>query len=192
MYSVENVHDRFSTNPPNTDNSNNLIAVRYNTDTTQWEYNDDTTVWRSFTLADGDRLLASLDFDNANVDDKIASLEGTTGDINGIEQGFIAGDLTFKADYFDKGTDTGEFKIEGSHFSVDPIDSSKMDYRITSIQDLEVETPTDKRVTYTYGDYSNVPTATIDEENQLQNLARVTKRSGEFESYDYATVSGKA
>ena len=116
LFSSESVHTRFATNSPYADNSDHLIAVRYNQTTSTWEYNDNTVSWFAFTASEDDRLVAAVDFDN----DSITSLKAATGDVEGINQGFTSGDLTFTADWLDGVSDDGEFTVGGTHFTVAP------------------------------------------------------------------------
>jgi Zn-dependent metalloprotease len=109
MYSVENVHTRFG-GSPETGNSDHLIVVRYNGG---WEFNDNYN-WVSFTPAESDQLLASIDFDA----DTITSFQGQAAQVEGIGVGFILGDLTFESNRWDGTSNTGEFTVAGSFFTV--------------------------------------------------------------------------
>ena len=57
MYSEENVHERFSANPPFVGSSGSFIGVRYNSG---WEY-DSNDAWHDFTPVATDTLVAKLD-----------------------------------------------------------------------------------------------------------------------------------
>lgn len=109
MYSTESVHTRFAANPPNSSNSDHLIAVRY--ESGQWQYNNNAD-WYNFTPTTDDRLLATIDFDA----DTIASLQGSSGNVFGIEQGYIDGDLIFAADSWRGVFNEGEFYVTGTYF----------------------------------------------------------------------------
>lgn len=117
MHSHESVFSRFAASPPHADNSEHVIAVR--NENGQWQYNDDS-VWNDFDPVPSDRLLASADF----LADTIESLQGTSGRIHGIEQGYESGDLEFEANQFGSLGDVGEFKITGTTFTV-PTTASK-------------------------------------------------------------------
>ena len=116
LYSEENVHTRFAADPTSADNSDHFVVVRY---TDQWEYNNNVD-WIPFAPEPTDLLLATADFDA----DTVASLEGTTGDVHGIESGYASGDLTFLADWWDGGPNDGEFTVNGTQFqrTIVPID----------------------------------------------------------------------
>lgn len=118
MYSAESIHTRFSANAPDADQADHLIAVRYNDRESFWEYNADGEDWYQFTIAEGDRLLATIDY----TFDTIDSLQGALGDVFGIEQGFTTGDLTFEVNQWDGTADDGEFLVEGTYFTVAPIE----------------------------------------------------------------------
>ncbi|TWT89274.1 PKD domain-containing protein [Neorhodopirellula pilleata] len=111
LHSRQSVFTRFAATPPHFSNSDHLIAVRH--DGSQWQYNSNTT-WVAFTPEADDRLLAEVDFDA----DTIASLQGATGQIHGIDQGYVSGDLTFFADRWNGQTNDGEFTIEGTFFEI--------------------------------------------------------------------------
>lgn len=111
MFTEESVYTRFSENPPLLGNSYNLIAVRNFGG--QWQYNDNN-LWQEFTPQVNDRLLASVDFSS----DTIASLQGATGQINGIDQGYLDGDLTFTVNIWNGSPNPGEFLIDGTFFTV--------------------------------------------------------------------------
>jgi subtilisin-like proprotein convertase family protein len=111
LHSVESVFSRFAAAPPYANNSNNLIAVRYHR--TQWQYNDNN-LWHDFTPASTDRLLAEVDFTN----DTITSLQGQSGQTQGIDRGYVSGDLTFTINQWNGVSNPGEFTIEGTGFEV--------------------------------------------------------------------------
>ena len=102
MYSAESVFTRFSDNAPNANNSDHLIAVKYNSTSSSWEYAGNSTgdtQWHSFDVAHRDRLIAQLDL----AQDTITPLQSEGIDPqhpNGIDQGFLSGDMTFKSDWF--------------------------------------------------------------------------------------------
>jgi len=109
LFSKESVHQRFSSNRPNRDNSDHLIAVKLINN--QWHY-DNNNNYYPFTPVDSDVLLAEVSFSG----DNITGLEGTSGMIEGIESGFASGDLSFYAQRWNGGNNNGEFTIEGTSF----------------------------------------------------------------------------
>ncbi len=111
LHSRENLFTRFAANPPYSGNSAQLIGVRYNDN--QWQYNNNS-IWIAFTPVATDRLLASVDFDA----DTVTSLQGATGDVHGIAQGFADGDLVFWADRWNGSPNDGEFTIQGTWFTL--------------------------------------------------------------------------
>ena len=111
MYSVERLPTRFSDNPPLYRNADHVIAVRF--ENGLWEYNDNT-LWHAFTPVEGDRLIAKINFDT----DRIDSLEGLTGIVHGIEQGFYSSDVSFKTNTWKNKFNVGEFEVKGTHFYV--------------------------------------------------------------------------
>lgn len=111
MYSVENLFTRFSSDQPFSQNAKHVIATRYVGG--QWEYNDNF-VWRQFSRADGDRLIAEVDFSN----DTVTSMDGVYGSVGGIQKGFYASDITFEANSWRSSYNFGEFGIAGTFFKV--------------------------------------------------------------------------
>ena len=112
MYSAENVFERFDANPPPSGNSEHFIVVKYDID--HWCYDDDTA-YRTFTPCATDVLIAEVNFDA----DTITSLEGISAVEHDIAKGFLAGDLTFTADWWNGQADDGEFTVDGAHFVYD-------------------------------------------------------------------------
>jgi len=109
MYSEESVHTRFASDAPYRNNSNNLIAVKY--EDGQWHY-DDNGGLHAFEPRSTDVLIAEVDFRG----DTISSLEGVTGEEFGIAKGFSDGDLSFFADRWRGSFNDGEFTVEGTYF----------------------------------------------------------------------------
>lgn len=108
MYTEESVFTRFAANPVESGNSEKLIGVRFGR---RWEYSDNLTGgWHAFTPRATDRLLAAVDFSA----DTITSLEGSTGQIGGINQGFTSSGLIFVADSWNGSPNDGEFQITGA------------------------------------------------------------------------------
>ena len=117
MYSQEDVMTRFAADLPNADNALHMIAVRQNPATSDWEYSNDSN-WVAFETTSSDRLLAELFFDF----DGISTLEGRggaigTGDTR-IPIGFVDSNLKFEGGVFNGGSDSGEFQVSGTYFSV--------------------------------------------------------------------------
>ncbi|MEQ8555063.1 MAG: fibronectin type III domain-containing protein [Cyclobacteriaceae bacterium] len=108
MYSEESVHSRFSPSP-NGSNSNHFIAIKYVSG--EWKY-DNNSNYYNFTPQIGDLIIAEVDFSN----DLITGLEGISGNINGIESGYSSGDLVFLANYWNGGSNNGEFTVQGTAF----------------------------------------------------------------------------
>jgi hypothetical protein len=104
LYSEEAVQTRFAGIGP--DNAEHLVAVRL--EGARWQYNDDSQ-WRDFSPTDGDLLVGEVDFGS----DKIAALHGEQAIINGVDYGFVDGDLWFAANRFGGGQDDGEFEVFG-------------------------------------------------------------------------------
>ena len=117
MFSEQNVFTRFAAAPPLNDitgqNSQHLVAVRYTPFTNGWEYNNDVT-WVPFTPAASDRLLAEVDFGAGTVID----LQGVFGNFNGIERGYLSGDISVTANQFAGVSDDGDYTVSGTSFSV--------------------------------------------------------------------------
>ena len=118
LYSVENLFTRFPSNRPFYQNAEHVIAVRYNAALQTWEYNDNNFPsspsggWNAFTAAEGDRLLAVVDF----TAEQVNSLEGLTGSVHGIPVGFVSSDIDFTANTWNGSSNSGEFDVSGSYF----------------------------------------------------------------------------
>jgi len=113
MLSSENVHDRFSDNPVHGGNADNLIAVK-NIDGA-WFYDTNST-YIEFTPQEGDRLVAEVDFGN----DTANLLSGNTSNyqIDGIDAGYLDGDLAITANQWGGTSNAGEFGISGNSINV--------------------------------------------------------------------------
>ncbi|WP_339613657.1 CARDB domain-containing protein, partial [uncultured Rubinisphaera sp.] len=86
LYSQQSVQQRFA-GAVVANGAENFVVVRYLNN--QWQYaNND--VWVDFTPTTGDRLIAAVDFDSSQVQ----MLQGSSGSVNGINQGYVEGDLT--------------------------------------------------------------------------------------------------
>ncbi|MEM7784774.1 MAG: SdrD B-like domain-containing protein [Planctomycetota bacterium] len=89
MYSDNSVESRFGI----TQQSDQFVAVRY--EGSSWQVNDGTA-WVNFdpVLAgteNPDMLVATIDFDSGQIE----SLEGESGLVEGIQSGFLGGDIEF-------------------------------------------------------------------------------------------------
>ncbi|MEL6104936.1 MAG: PKD domain-containing protein, partial [Planctomycetota bacterium] len=86
LLSAEPLADRLPS-APFQGNSERLVAVQFRD--WQWHYNNNFE-WSPFTPLKSDRLIAGVDFDNETMID----LKGRHGRVNGVEQGYVDGDLT--------------------------------------------------------------------------------------------------
>lgn len=111
MYSLQSVHARFLSHPPHEDNAYHFLCVRYAQGS--WQY-DSNSAWQPFDPLPGDVLLAVIDFDI----DRVISLAGNQGFLNGIAQGYASGDLQFTANRWANRDNDGEFAVNGTSFSV--------------------------------------------------------------------------
>ncbi|WOO40096.1 DUF7594 domain-containing protein [Rubellicoccus peritrichatus] len=107
MYSDQNVITRFGAY---TGNSDHVIAVIWNG--SAW-YADTNFSQVAFTPVSTDILLATVDFTN----DSVGSLEGTNSTFNGIQEGYASGDLGYIADWWNGGSNDGEFTVTGTTFT---------------------------------------------------------------------------
>ena len=111
--------DRFSGTQLWIGTAEHLIGVRYKEEIGQWVfdqglYPDVAAPEIPFTPQPGDRLLARANFGQ----NSLVPLEGETGEVYGIPQGYSYSDLVFHMNMW-RGTDNnGEFWIEGSYFYV--------------------------------------------------------------------------
>lgn len=103
MYSSQNVHTRFTSNPPYTDNAQNYIAVRHNG--TSWQYNNNT-IWVNFTPVSTDVLVAEVTFATLTTN---KTLKATYE--NGIEKFTYDNNLTFVPNQWGGVANAGEFDI---------------------------------------------------------------------------------
>ncbi len=120
MYSSDNVHDRFSDNAIHSGNATNLVAVK-NIDG-QWYY-DTNTKLVAFTPQDGDRLVAEVDF-SADTVTMLSGITDTSHQINGINAGYVDGDLAITANRWAGSSNAGEFGITGTTINVQSADGS--------------------------------------------------------------------
>ena len=111
MYTHESVTTRFAASPTAENNADHVVAVRYDHVGQSWQYNNDSA-WVDFTPAAFDRLLAQVDFDSGVA----GSLEGRSGLVYGIQQGFETSDVDFAGNLWNGATDDGEFEVTGFSF----------------------------------------------------------------------------
>jgi hypothetical protein len=111
LHSVESLFDRFSENPLEAGNSQHMAAVRFNSDSDNWEYTDNFN-WFTFQPTQSDVLLAEVDYGLNTID----SLQGENEIIHGIQAGYISGDLEFLADVMGDNVDIDEFRVIGNNF----------------------------------------------------------------------------
>ncbi|HBN77193.1 MAG TPA: hypothetical protein DD473_15540, partial [Planctomycetaceae bacterium] len=108
LYSLQNVQQRFA-GAVVANGAEHFVVVRFIDN--QWQYaNND--VWVDFTPTTGDRLIASVNFDSSQVQ----MLQGSTGSFNGINQGYLAGNLTITPNQWRNTYNAGEFGITGTYF----------------------------------------------------------------------------
>lgn len=123
MYSSVDVHDRFSDDPPLQAAADQLIAVRF--ENGQWSYNPNGP-WVDFTPVADDHLLAELDFEDAAAN----LLVGVSGTFEGIDFGYVSGDLVVTPDQWNGNPNNGEFGIAGTSVVIDdgePVDPDDPD-----------------------------------------------------------------
>lgn len=106
MFSRQNLPARFNLNR---NWNSNVVAVRFQGG--QWQYNNDTR-WVNFTPEASDHLIAEFDFDA----DTIVSLRGQLSTFQGINLGFLIGNLTFEPNQFNGTFNRGEAFVGGSSF----------------------------------------------------------------------------
>ncbi|MBT8240332.1 MAG: cadherin-like domain-containing protein, partial [Acidimicrobiia bacterium] len=75
----------------------------------QWLVDNNYT-YTAFTPAADDCLVANLDFDNNTA----TTLEGTSGAINGIDSGYVIGDLVVIPEQLAGNPNAGEFDVTGT------------------------------------------------------------------------------
>ena len=107
MYSEESVHTRFADNPPSAWNADHLIAVVY--DNGAWKVDRNKNVLVPFTPRSSDHLLAEVDFGA----DTVTHLAGVNTVIEGINAGFVSGDVVITAEMWGGSPNEGEFGVVG-------------------------------------------------------------------------------
>ncbi|HCS50894.1 MAG TPA: hypothetical protein DIW81_04760, partial [Planctomycetaceae bacterium] len=109
MYSQQSVQQRFA-GAVVANGAEHFVVVRYLSN--QWQYaNND--VWVDFTPTTGDRLIAAIDFGSSQVQ----MLQGSSGSVNGINQGYLESDLVITANQWRDVFNEGEFGITGTYFT---------------------------------------------------------------------------
>jgi len=109
LYSQQIVQQRFA-GAIVANGAEHFLAVRFINN--QWQYaNND--VWVDFTPTTGDRLIAAIDFDSSQVE----MLRGSSGSVNGINQGYLESDLMITANQWRDVFNEGEFSITGTYFT---------------------------------------------------------------------------
>jgi hypothetical protein len=110
MYSVADVHSRFSSTAVHKTAAHHFVCVRYDQG---WKY-DTNGKWVSFTPADSDVLVASADFSL----DMVTDLQGAGGMYQNVKHGYASGDLTITANKWqDMRYAKGEFHVAGKGFT---------------------------------------------------------------------------
>lgn len=109
MYSQEDLNSRFAGDPPAQYSNPHVIAVRSYDGV--WQYNNDAN-WVPFTPVSTDRLVAAIDM----TDDTLRTLDGTSGMVNGVKQGYADTDYVFSVNEFNGFANDGEFNAAGTYF----------------------------------------------------------------------------
>jgi VCBS repeat-containing protein len=112
LYSAQMVQERLA--HVYNSSANHLIAVRL--DDNQWQYtNVESGIgWKNFTPVATDRIIAEIDFDLDTID----AMLGIDTVIEGVDAGYIAGDLNFVADRWNGQPNDGEFEVTGTFFEI--------------------------------------------------------------------------
>ncbi|HBN76862.1 MAG TPA: hypothetical protein DD473_13795, partial [Planctomycetaceae bacterium] len=111
LYSQQSVQQRFA-GAIIANGAEHFVAVRYINSQWQYAHND---VWVDFTPTTGDRLIAAINFDSSQVQ----MLLGSSGSVNGINQGYVESDLTITPNQWRDRPNAGEFGISGTYFTVE-------------------------------------------------------------------------
>jgi RHS repeat-associated protein len=107
MYSEESVHERFSAYPPDANNADHFICVKYVSG--QWKYDTGSSpYYYTFTPRTSDVLVAAINYTS----DTITSLQGTNTSEYGIDKGYASGDLSYLADRWNGQVNDGEFSVQ--------------------------------------------------------------------------------
>ncbi|MCP4454750.1 MAG: hypothetical protein GY809_25095, partial [Planctomycetes bacterium] len=109
MFSEQDVYTRFASNPPYATGANHLVTVKYTGG--QWTYDNNYT-YVAFPPLASDLLLAAVDFSA----DVVTNLQGSSGQLNGIESGYLTGNVVFTPNIWVGVHNPGEFGVTGSWF----------------------------------------------------------------------------
>ena len=112
MYSEESVHTRFADNPPSAWNADHLIAAVFAEG--QWYIDRNKYFLVPFTPRSSDHLVATVDFG----DDIVTHLQGVNTSVEGINAGFVDGDLVVTAEMWGGSPNVGEFGVEGTEIEI--------------------------------------------------------------------------
>jgi hypothetical protein len=105
MWSSEAVHDRFSPAPYRF-SASHLVAVVW--DGSNWLYDNNSRL-TVFEPASDDCLVAEVDFSA----DSVSLLQGVDVVVNGIDSGYVSGDLVVTPNEWNGSSNAGEFGISG-------------------------------------------------------------------------------
>ena len=112
MYSEESVHSRFASDPPSAWAADHLIAAVF--ENGAWHIDRNKTALVPFTPRSSDRLLVEIDF-GANTANH---LEGINTSVEGINAGYVSGDLVVTPEMWGGNPDNGEFGVVGTEVVV--------------------------------------------------------------------------
>jgi RHS repeat-associated protein len=116
MYSVQNVRSRFTADPVPNNAADHLVAVRYNTSASVWQYNIGSgggAGWRNFTPVEGDRLLGEMNYTTQTA----TTFRGQSTVIFGVNAGYAIGDLDIEAFRYNGAASTGNLSVSGTYFA---------------------------------------------------------------------------
>ena len=111
MYSEESVHTRFADNPPSGGNADHLIAVVYEG---EWKVDRNKRVLVPFTPRATDQLVAEVDFGA----DIVTHMQGLNTVVEGIDAGYVSGDLVITAEMWGGSPNGGEFGVSGTTIDI--------------------------------------------------------------------------
>ena len=112
MYSEESVHTRFADNPPSAWQADHLISVVF--DNGEWKVDRNKFVLVPFTPLPSDHLVASVDFGT----NEVTHLVGINTVVEGINAGFVSGDLVITPEMWAGSPNAGEFGVEGTTLEI--------------------------------------------------------------------------
>jgi RHS repeat-associated protein len=116
LYTVQNVRSRFTTDPVPANAADHLVAVRYNTSASVWQYNIGSgggAGWRNFTPVEGDRLLGEMNYTTQTA----TTFRGQSTVIFGINAGYAVGDLDLEAFRYNGAASPGNLSVTGTYFA---------------------------------------------------------------------------